>query len=112
MEKIAKLLEVFRPTVGKILLALVLVALFVPALEFDNGIRCIRAPCPSTSVGPLVVLLLERPVYVVSYPNLLLGFLACYALSSLAIFLEVDIFKGQRPKGLQPKGQRPPRKKK
>jgi hypothetical protein len=44
--------EFLRPSPRKIALFAAVSLAFIPFMEYDNGIRCIRAPCPSSSRAP------------------------------------------------------------
>ncbi|MFA6907679.1 MAG: hypothetical protein WC263_02525 [Candidatus Micrarchaeia archaeon] len=78
-----------KPSWKKAAIAALLFILFVPFINHDNGIRCIRAPCPSSSVGSFASWLLFGPwahsqpahVYSIDLFIALIGIAVCYALA-------------------------------
>ncbi len=52
--------------ISKAILALALFVLFMPFIQFDTGIRCIRAPCPSSTTASVALYLYSAHI---SYPN-------------------------------------------
>ena len=56
---------------------------FVPFLNYDTGIRCIKAPCPSVKNGSLLAyaILSQLTIYKVKYPTLVIGILLSIVLA-------------------------------
>ncbi|VVB98256.1 Uncharacterised protein [uncultured archaeon] len=79
--------ELLKPDWKKIALAALLFLLFVPFLTYDNGIRCIRAPCPASSAGSALMFGLsnEHHIYSVDYAVMAAGIVAAYLISCIAI---------------------------
>lgn len=83
-----------KPTKSKLGLAAVLFLLFVPFINYDNGIRCIRAPCPADTTGSVVMYSLQvaaenwRSVHIYHYELglLAIGTIAAYLASCLLVF--------------------------
>ena len=75
----------FQPTVLKIILFLVLFLAFVPFAEFDSGIRCFAAPCPSTSIGSIFYYLVIYPgvIYRFFPISILVGLVSAYLIACL-----------------------------
>ena len=78
----------FAPTMEKFALLSIIFVLFVPFIEYDNGIRCIKAPCPSSDTGSVITYLIISPskyIYSISAVNLVVGLVAAYLVSCAAI---------------------------
>lgn len=84
--------EFLKPTVGKLILLLVLVIIFVPFIDFDNGIRCFTEPCPSETTGSLLIWVYTKlkvgngHVYELHYPYFLIGIALSYIISCMLIW--------------------------
>lgn len=78
---------VLRPTKAKIALFLIIFVIFVPLVEYDTGIRCIRAPCPAGATGPILISLFSHGLfglnYVVMVPGLIISYLASCGIALL-----------------------------
>ena len=78
-----------KPSWQKVAIAAALIILFVPFINYDNGIRCIRAPCPSSNIGSVVSWLLFGPrahsqpalIYSIDLLIAFAGIVICYALA-------------------------------
>ncbi|HLC61645.1 MAG TPA: hypothetical protein VJI52_01360 [Candidatus Nanoarchaeia archaeon] len=85
--------EFFRPTIGKLILFLIVLAIFVPFIRYDNGIRCFTIPCPADTTGSAAMWLMSLKyaghIYEINYSYLILGFIISYFVSCLI----VSIFK-------------------
>ena len=46
--------EILKPSREMIAIGAILFILFVPFIVYDNGIRCFRAPCPSSGMGSVL----------------------------------------------------------
>jgi len=81
--------EFFKPTLSKLIITIMLVLLFVPFINYDNGIRCFTVPCPSDTTGSLAkYVFLDNPyIYYISYTNLIIGIILSYLASCLIIYL-------------------------
>ncbi|MBU0471791.1 MAG: hypothetical protein KKF89_06170, partial [Nanoarchaeota archaeon] len=82
--------EFFKPTKIKILTSIIILILFVPFINYDNGIRCIKAPCPADTTGSITSWLISsynHNIYQIQYINLLLGIIISYLVSCLIIYL-------------------------
>ena len=95
--------EFLKPTKAKLLLAAALFMLFVPFMAYDNGTRCIRAPCHSSDTGSMAAWLLHSqlifPPYIhsLNLPLSLLGILICYPIGcALAPYLEKKLAKAKK----------------
>jgi len=72
---------ILKPSRNKYAAAALLFILFVPFLTYDNGTRCIRAPCPSSDSGSLFAFAMFSPTHVLYQADLLLaaaGLVASY----------------------------------
>lgn len=72
------------PTVMKLAMALLVFLLFVPFISHDNGIRCIKAPCPSVSTSPASIYFLFYPqyqIYEFQYVTAAIGLAVSYLVS-------------------------------
>ena len=81
--------DFFKLTRLKIAFLLVIVLSVFPILTYDNGIRCIRAPCPSESTGTFLQYFNSQPHYIYSldYSILIIGLLASYLISCIIALL-------------------------
>ena len=81
--------EFFKPTIGKIVLFLILLIVFVPFISFDNGMRCITAPCPSVTTGSLLMWygLKFGSIYELHYLYLVIGLIVSYLVSAIIVSL-------------------------
>jgi hypothetical protein len=79
--------EFLMPSRKKAAVAALLFVLFVPFINYWNGIMCIRAPCPSDSTGSLIMFLLLAPthlIYQILYLNAIVGLALSYLLAAIA----------------------------
>lgn len=74
-----------KPSLMKIAIAALFFILFAPFINCDNGIRCIRAPCPSSSLDSIFFWLVPLDgtpamphVYSLDFPILIGGAVICY----------------------------------
>lgn len=94
-----------KPSKEKFLAAILIFALFVPFVTYDNGIRCFMAPCPASDTGSVFSWLFPRSwsnytfmlfgqrqslpmpahVYSLDIPLALFGFAVCYAAACFSI---------------------------
>ncbi len=86
--------EFFKPTIWKITLFLILLILFVPFIQYDNGIRCNRLPCPTDTTGSAAMWLLVKTrttakIYDFNYLYFAIGSIISYAISCLIISLKL-----------------------
>jgi len=80
--------ELLKPSREKYLAAVFLFLVFVPCLEYDNGIRCIRAPCPANNIGSLLMFFLFSPthdIFQILYINAIVGLALAYILAAIAV---------------------------
>ncbi|PIN94862.1 hypothetical protein COU53_01960 [Candidatus Pacearchaeota archaeon CG10_big_fil_rev_8_21_14_0_10_30_48] len=58
-----------------VILCLILFIIFVPFINFDNGIRCITTPCPADTTGSIVLWGVYHfsNIYFINYFNLIMG---------------------------------------
>ena len=83
--------EFLKPTIGKIILTLVLTAVFAPFGDFDQGIRCITAPCPSGP--PMIIFYLMAlfkgygDIHEIHYLEFVIGVIASYLFSCIIILI-------------------------
>ena len=77
--------EFLRLTIGKVILFLIILILFVPFIRYDNGIRCFIAPCPSDTTGSVAMWLMSGRIYEIYYSYLIIGFIISYFVSCLII---------------------------
>ncbi len=87
-----ELRQLLAPTSRKIVLFLVLFAVFVPVVAHDNGILCNLATggtCPSTSVGSILSYALGYHGYIYQfyYASILIGAVATYLIACLLVSL-------------------------
>jgi len=78
-----------KPTLAKIIVTILVLVIFVPFIHYDNGIRCVRAPCPSEDEGSIAMWLIFSHhfyIYSLSYVNLIIGIFLSYLVSCAAIF--------------------------
>lgn len=81
-------MKLFKPTILKIFLTLILFVLFVPFLSYDTGIRCITTPCPSETSGSLVQYLFHKTVPTIYGAHLgifIYGLILSYILSAVIV---------------------------
>ena len=90
--------EFFRPTIGKLILFLIILVIFVPFIRYDNGIRCFIFPCPADTTGSAAMWMMSRiyagHIYEINYSSLTLGLIISYFASCLII----SIFKKTQKK--------------
>ncbi len=69
----------------RIVLALLLFIIFVPFIDYDNGMRCFTAPCNSTDLGSLIIYIFNGfpHIYGINYPILFGGIILSYLISFL-----------------------------
>lgn len=83
--------EFFRPTIGKIILFLIISIIFVPFIRYDNGIRCFTFPCPADSTGSVPMWISAKRyaghIYNLNYFYLTIGLAISYLISGAAISL-------------------------
>jgi len=82
--------EFLKPSRKKFAIAAALFILFVPFINYWNGIMCIRAPCPSDSTGSLLAFLFLAPthtIYQILYINAIAGGALSYILATIAMSL-------------------------
>ncbi|MFH0889606.1 MAG: hypothetical protein V1836_00490 [Candidatus Aenigmatarchaeota archaeon] len=80
--------KLLKLTIGKIAAVIVVAFLFVPFIEYDNGTRCIRAPCPSSNVGSVAMFIMspQHYMYNILFLNLAAGLIASYIVVSIAFY--------------------------
>lgn len=84
----------FRPRWSIVALAFVLFIVFSPFIYYDNGIRCIKAPCYSENLGSVVnffILAYSSSNVSIDYGLLIIGILVSYGLSCVIIALTTNI---------------------
>ncbi len=97
--KFKELRNMLKPSRFKIALFIILFLVFVPFAEFDNGIRCIRAPCPSSSIGSIAMYLLyHSPIYQIYIISIIVGAVAAYLISCLLVSLAANVLISRRRK--------------
>lgn len=77
-------LKFLHPNRSKIIVSLIIFLVFVPFIEYDTGIRCSLAPCPSTATGSVVMYTLfsyNSNVINIFYFNLIVGAILSYLIS-------------------------------
>lgn len=82
----------FRPTLAKIIVAVMIILVFVPFIHYDNGVRCIQAPCSSQGLGSIATAVFFTwdfglQIYSISYFNLVAGIVLAYLVSCSSVFL-------------------------
>ncbi len=80
--------EFFKPTLAKIIIALVLVILFVPFINYDTGIRCITTPCDSDANGSILQYLINAPfdhIFNIHWLVLIGGLILSYLIACMII---------------------------
>ncbi len=84
-----ELRQLLRPSAPKIALFLLLFLAFIPFAEFDNGIRCITTPCPSSSVGSVLAYAIgyRGAIYQLYYFSIFVGLVASYVISCMLFSL-------------------------
>ncbi|MEK7257208.1 MAG: hypothetical protein AAB316_20810, partial [Bacteroidota bacterium] len=92
--------EFLRQAKAKLALAAVLFLALAPFIDYDTGIRCIRAPCPSAATSSVLVYayhaLIVFPntsIYAINYPLLALGLVLSYLLSCMLAALYSKLAK-------------------
>lgn len=77
-------INIIKPSWSKILLSIILILIFVPFINHDNGTRCIKAPCPSDTTSSVVEYLFSeyKDIYYINYLNLIIGLIVTYLISS------------------------------
>ena len=73
--------EFLKPSRNICALTALLFILFVPFITYDNGIRCIRAPCPASDTGSLLAFAIFSPthlIYQASIPIAIAGLVMSY----------------------------------
>ena len=90
--KSKELRELVMPSRGKIIIFLALFLLFVPVVNYDTGIRCITAPCPSSSPGSIFIYVLHgSQIYQFYYAAAIIGIVATYLIACFAISLKKNV---------------------
>lgn len=80
----------FRPTIAKIAVFAVVSVLFVPFIDYDNGIRCFTTPCPAETTGSTAMWLFlsyNYHIYEYHFVNLVSGLILSYIASCLAVLV-------------------------
>ncbi|GIU68735.1 MAG: hypothetical protein KatS3mg001_585 [Candidatus Pacearchaeota archaeon] len=80
-----------KPTKTHLILSFLILIVFIPFINYDNGIRCIKAPCNSSSNGSVLMWLFfsyNFHVYSINYIVLIVGIVLSY----LFTFLILKIF--------------------
>jgi len=80
-------MQFFIPSLRKAILFALIFLFLVPFMEYDNGIRCIRAPCPASDVGSVFAYVLLHPsnhIYRIIPENLIAGLLLAYVAACAA----------------------------
>ena len=82
------------PTGFKLALAALLFLALMPIIDYDTGIRCIHAPCPSTATGSVLVyayyafvVFPHTSIYLLNFQMLAIGLVLSYLASCLLVFL-------------------------
>jgi len=72
---------------NRILISVLIFAIFLPFINYDNGVRCIMAPCDSVNLGSFLIYALWGFPYIhqINYLILIGGILASYLISHLII---------------------------
>jgi len=72
-----------------LILTLILFIIFVPFINYDNGLRCITIPCNSDTTSSILLWAVYglSKVYSISYFNLIIGLIVSIAISSTIIIL-------------------------
>ena len=100
-----------QPSLKKAAIAAVFFILFAPFLVYDNGIRCIRAPCPSSSHDSIFFWLFPQDgapalahIYSLDFLVLIVSAIICYLIACrVAQLFSVPALKEQpRPGEKQP----------
>lgn len=83
--------EFFKPTISKIIVFVMIFLFFVPFIDYDNGIRCIKAPCHSSDTGSVLMYLLfsykpNMTIFSFSYICLIAGMIISYLISCAIAF--------------------------
>jgi len=80
--------EFFKPTILKLIITFLYAYFLVPVVSYDNGIRCVKAPCPSGwatlfeySMGKLT----NEYIFGFSLINLVIGFIVWYLISCVLV---------------------------
>ena len=84
-----KIKEFFKLTTPKVILSVVIFAVFVPFI-IPHEIQCIQAPCPELGAQSVLTLMFMgnlSSVVGINYINLFVGLIISYLLSSLIIFI-------------------------
>lgn len=81
--------QLLSPTAAKIIIFLALFAVFVPVVEHDNGVRCVTAPCPSSSYSSAMFYILSpyKEVYQILSVSAVAGIIATYLIACLLVSL-------------------------
>lgn len=82
--------EFFKPNAKKIIIFTILFIIFVPFINFDTGIGCIKAPCNAGETGSLLTFLFSSYkfyIYYINYFNLVIGLIISYLISCLIVFV-------------------------
>ena len=80
--------DFFKQTIAKIISSIIIFAIIVPFIVYDNGIRCIKTPCLNESVGSIVMWLVfssNFTIYSLKYNYLIIGVILSYLVSCLLI---------------------------
>jgi len=79
--------KLFKPTLNRLLLSLILFSMFVPFINYDNGIRCIAAGCDTINIGSFAIYaIFGFPyIYQINYLILLAGIVVSYLISCITI---------------------------
>jgi len=82
-----------RLSIKQVVVFLLISFLFIPFIEYDNGIRCFTTPCPSGKTGSLFQYLVGSyggNVYQINWLLLLIGLVVAYFLSAFLLLLKID----------------------
>ena len=80
---------ILRPAPSKLMVFAAILVLLVPFIGYDNGIRCVRAPCPTETMGSIPMWLFlsyDHYIFEFSLLNLAAGAILSYIAACLMIY--------------------------
>ena len=77
-----------KKIIANIILFTLIFTIFVPFINYDNGIRCITTPCPADATGSIALYLIKGlpNIYSINYINLIIGIIISIILAYIIIF--------------------------
>ncbi len=85
VKKENRLWNFFKPTLFRVVVALLIFVVFVPLFSIDTGVRCITEPCESNSSVSILIYIFSifegATLFEIFYTNIIIGIIISYLVS-------------------------------